>query len=76
MASSQYDILLCSETLISDMHHVLELLVPVSGALTCCAGARYLSPEKWLHMYELVTEHLANRNLSVVVAKWFLRSVV
>ena len=28
MASPRYDILLCSETLVSDMHHVLELLVP------------------------------------------------
>ena len=28
VASSQYDILLCSETLVSDMHHVPELLVP------------------------------------------------
>ena len=27
-ASSQYDILLCSETLVSDMHHQLEVLVP------------------------------------------------
>ena len=31
VASSQYDILLCSETLISDMRHVLELLVPGFG---------------------------------------------
>ena len=28
VASSQYDILLCSETLVSDMRHVSELLVP------------------------------------------------
>ena len=28
MASSQYDILLCSETLVSDMYHMLEVLVP------------------------------------------------
>ena len=28
VASSQYDILLCSETLVSDMGHGLELLVP------------------------------------------------
>ena len=28
LASSQYDILSCSETLVSDMRHVLELLVP------------------------------------------------
>ena len=28
MTSSQYDILLCSETLVSDMRHVSEVLVP------------------------------------------------
>ena len=42
VASSQYDILLCSETLVSDMRHVLELLVSGSGRLSCCAGARCL----------------------------------
>ena len=31
VASSQYDILLCSETLISDMRHVSEVLVPGFG---------------------------------------------
>ena len=31
VASSQYDILLCSETLVSDMHHVSEGLVPSFG---------------------------------------------
>ena len=31
VASSLYDILLCSETLVSDMHHVSELLVTGSG---------------------------------------------
>ena len=31
MASSQYDILLCSETLVSDMRHVSEVVVPCSG---------------------------------------------
>ena len=30
-ASSQYDILLCSETLVSDLRHVSELLVPGFG---------------------------------------------
>ena len=37
VASSQYDILLCSETLVSDIRHVLELLVPRIGrpALLC-----------------------------------------
>ena len=31
VASSQYDILLCSETLVCDMRHVLELVVPGFG---------------------------------------------
>ena len=31
VASSRYDILLCSETLVSDMHHVSELLVSDFG---------------------------------------------
>ena len=31
VASSQYDILLCSETLVTDMRHVSEVLVPGIG---------------------------------------------
>ena len=31
VASSQYDILLCSETFVSDMRHVSEILVPGFG---------------------------------------------
>ena len=31
VASTQYDILLCSETLVSDMRHMSELLVPGFG---------------------------------------------
>ena len=31
VASSQYDILLCSEILVSDMRHVSEILVPRFG---------------------------------------------
>ena len=65
VASSQYDILLCSETLVSDMRHVSEVLV----ALCCCVGARCLGPMGWQHTYEMATEHFANPNLSVVVAK-------
>ena len=69
VASSQYDILLCSETLVSDMRHVSEVLVLVSVAMSSCVGARCLGPVGWLHLFEMVTEHLANPNLSVVVAK-------
>ena len=39
VASSQYDMLLCSETLVSDMRHVLEVLVPGSGrSVLLCRG--------------------------------------
>ena len=39
VASSQYDILLCSETLVSDMRHLLEVLVPGFGCpVLLCRG--------------------------------------
>ena len=39
VASSQYDILMCSETLVSDMRHVSELLVPGFGRpVLLCRG--------------------------------------
>ena len=38
VASSQYDILLCSETLVSDMPHVSEVLVPGFGRVLLCRG--------------------------------------
>ena len=55
VSSSRYDILLCSETLVSDMRYVSELLFPDLVALSCCARARRLGPEGWPHMYEMVT---------------------
>ena len=37
--SSQYDILLCSETLVTDMRHVSEVLVPGFGnPVLMCRG--------------------------------------
>ena len=36
MASFRYDILLCSESLVSDMHHVSELLIPGFGRPVLC----------------------------------------
>ena len=39
VASSQYDILLCSETLVSDMRHVSEVMVPGFGRpVLLCLG--------------------------------------
>ena len=39
VASYQYDILFCSKTLVSDMHHMSELLVPDFGRpVLLCRG--------------------------------------
>ena len=38
VASSQYDILLCSEILVSHMRHVSEILVPGFGHPVLCRG--------------------------------------
>ena len=70
VASSQYDILYCSETFCTMRHVCLRYA-------SCCVGARCLGPVGWRHTYEMVSEHFANSNLSVVVAKsWFLGYVV
>ena len=75
MASSQYDILLCSETLVSDMHHVSEVLVPgFSRHVLLCRGKMPWARGMAAYIH---TEHFANPNLSVVVANcWFLGFVV
>ena len=62
MASSHYDILLCSETLVSDMRQERSSRFPDSVALSCCAVARCLGPEGWLRTCEMVTEHIVNAN--------------
>ena len=59
VALSQYDILFCSETLVSDMRQVSELLVPSFGHPVLCRG-KTPRPVGWRHMYEMVTEHFAN----------------
>ena len=77
VASSQYDMLFCSETLVSDMHHVVELLVPGFGRPALLCRGRMLRAEGWWHTYEMDMVHFANPSLSVVVAKcWFLGFVV
>ena len=71
IAPSQYHTLLCSETLVSDMHHMSDLV-----ALSC-AREGCLSPEWWRHMYEMDMEHFTNPSLSMVVTKCcFLEFVV
>ena len=73
VASSQYDILLCSEICVTCQ----SCWFLGSVALSCCAGASCLVPVGWRHMYEMDMEHFANQNLSVVVVKcWLLGFVV
>ena len=65
----RYDILLSSQTLVSDMRNLSKILV--SGfcrPVLLCRG-RMPGPEGWLHANEMDTEHFGNQNLSVVVAK-------
>ena len=77
VASSQYDILLCSETLVSDMRHMSELLVPGFGRPVLLCWGRMPRARGMAHTYEMDMEHFANPCLSVVVAKyWFLGFVV
>ena len=77
VASSQYNILLCSEILVSDMRQVSELLVPGFSRPVFLCGEGCLGLEGWRHTNEMVMEHFANPSLSVVVAKcWFLWFVV
>ena len=78
VASSQYDILLCSETLVSDMRHVSEVLVPGFSPCLVVSGQDASGPwDGCIYTFEMVTEHFAHPNWSVVVAKcWFLGFVV
>ena len=69
VASSQYDLLLCSETLVSDRRHISELLVPGFGrpVLVCRDGMPRASG-----MAAYVRDGygaFANPNLSVAVVR-------
>ena len=77
VASSRYDILLCSETLVSDMRHVSELLVPGFDSPILCWGRMIRAGRIAAYTYEMDMEHFTNPRLSVVVVKcWFLRFIV
>ena len=77
VASSQYDILLYSETLVSICVTCQSCRFLGSVALSCCAGASCLVPVGWRHMYEKDMEHFDNQNLSMVAVKcWLLGFVV
>ena len=77
VSSSQYDKLLCSETLVSDFRHVSELLVPGFGRpVLLCRGK--LPRARVIAAYdEMDMEDFAHQNLSVVVVEcWLLGFVV
>ena len=60
VALSVYDLLLCSETMVSDRRDMSELLVPgYSCPVLCRDGVLRL------HMCEMVMGHFANLNLSM-----------
>ena len=77
VASSQYDILLCSETLVSDMRYVSESLVPGCGRPVLLDLGK-MPRARWMAAYVRDSyEAFHNPDLSVVVAKsWFLWCVV
>ena len=85
VASSQYDMLFCPGTKHMSQNFCWSQKCvtcrswwfPVWVILACCVRARYLGPVGWRHTYEMVTEHFANPNFRVVVAKcWFLGFVM
>ena len=53
VASSQCDLLLRSETLVSDRRPISELQFPDLIVLSCCSGTECLGPVGWLHMCEM-----------------------
>ena len=76
VASSQYDILLCSKTLVSDMHYVSEIHVPKFGRpVLLCRGKMPRARGVAAYVRDGYGEF--RQNLSVVVTKcWFLWCVV
>ena len=76
VASSQYDIQLCSETLVLIRITCRSCWFSDLVALSC-AGVGSLGPEGWRHTFEMDMEHFANPSLSVVIAKcWFIGFVM
>ena len=72
VASSQYDLLLCSETLVSYRRHISELLVPEFGRPVLLCRMECRGPVGWLDI-----GHFANPNLSVAVVRcWYSGCVV
>ena len=77
VASSQYNLLLCSETLVSDRCQISELLVPGFGRPVLLRRDGMRGPVGWLHMSKMDMGHFANQNLSVAVVRcWYSGCVV
>ena len=77
LASSQYDILLCSATLVSDMRHVSELLVPGFGSPVLLCRGKMPRARRMATYVRDGYGAFRNPDLSVVVAKcWCLGCVV
>ena len=78
VASSQYDILLCSETLVSDMRHLSELLVPgFRRPVLLCRGKMPGAPRDGGVRTKWIWSISPTQVLSVVVEKYcFLGFVV
>ena len=76
-SSSQYDILFCSETLVSDMRHVSEVLVPgFCHPVLLCRGKMPRARGMAAYVRDGYGA-FRQPNLSVVVAKcWLLGFVV
>ena len=75
--SSRYDKLLCSETLVPEMHQVSELLVPGYGHPVLLCQGRMPQARGMLAYVREGTEHFINKSLSVgIVNCWFLGSGV
>ena len=58
MALFQYDILLCSETLVSELCHISELLVTGFGLPVLLCGTVCLQPEDWPLEWHLCFQYL------------------
>ena len=69
VASSQYDILLCPETLVSDMRHVSEELVPDLGRPVLLCWGKMPQARGMAAYVRDGYGSFPNPNLSVVVAK-------
>ena len=70
MASAQNGTLLCTETFVSDMCYMSQLLVPgISSLFLLCRGRMPWARKMAAYTCEIDMEHFANSSLSVFVAK-------